>query len=165
LLFLKIPALIPGRAVGHRLVVLFVEDIKAQVSARVQESDRATFRGQLIDNIEEVFGQPLQLQILLHMGLLYGFGHHWNSFLHSPREADPDMQLEEYFCRHEDGSHLWRRHAAPSRSVNDLWTTLGEFSARLLVSLGLPLDLQLGMVRQGALEPQELAGHPVADEP
>jgi hypothetical protein len=60
--------------------------------------------------------------------------------------------------------HLCRRHAALSRSVDNLWTTLGEFSVRLYVSLGLPLDLQLGMVRQGALEPQELAGRPAADE-
>jgi hypothetical protein len=75
------------------------------------------------------------------------------------------MQLDNYFCRCEDGSYLCRCHAAPGRNVNDLWTTLEEFSARLLVSLGLPLDLQLGMVRQGALEPRELAGHPVADEP
>ena len=60
--------------------------------------------------------------------------------------------------------HLCRRHAAPSRSVNNLWATLGEFSVRIYVPLGLPLGLQLGMVRQGALEPQELAGRPAADE-
>jgi hypothetical protein len=80
--------LIPGRRILDRLVILFVKDVKTQVTARIQEADRPTLRRQTIYSVEDLIRQPLELEVSLHVDFLHRLGYYRNASLDGPGETD-----------------------------------------------------------------------------
>lgn len=77
--------LVPRRAIGKRLVILFIENVKAQVTTRVKEADRTTLRSQLVYSTKVVIRESSQLEVLHHVSNLHRLGYRRDSPLHHPR--------------------------------------------------------------------------------
>lgn len=55
---------------------------------RIQEPEAsAPFCGQPVNFLPQVLRKPLELDVLLHVAWLHGFGDNWDSLLHGPGEA------------------------------------------------------------------------------